>query len=158
MGKKILFYLAVAAVLFGGQFFINRGLVTGTPPTITQRTLQGDEVMPAIARGPAVIYFWAEWCGICGMMQGTLSTLLKDYPVITVAVRSGDDGDVADYLRERGLNWPVVNDEHGTIAERYGIKGVPALFFIDGEGNIALTSAGFSSEAGIRFRLWLSGL
>ncbi|WP_084191121.1 protein disulfide oxidoreductase [Methylomarinum vadi] len=157
MVKKILFYLAVAVLIFGGQFFLNRGLATGQPPAILQKTLGGREAMAAIEKGPAVIYFWAEWCGICNMMKGSMDEVLRDYPGITVAVRSGDDGAVTSYLRQHGLQWPVVNDTDGEIAGHYGVKGVPALFFIGGDGDIWLTSVGFSSELGIRFRLWLSG-
>lgn len=158
MLKKIVFYLAVAVLIFGGQFFINRGLATGQPPAILQKTLDGREAMTAIGKGPAVIYFWAEWCGICNMMKGSMDDVLRDYPGVTVAVRSGNGDEVRTYLQQHSLDWPVVNDADGEIAGLYGVKGVPALFFIGGDGDIWLTSVGFSSELGVRFRLWLSGL
>ncbi|WP_305906693.1 protein disulfide oxidoreductase [Methylomarinum sp. Ch1-1] len=156
--KKTLFYLFVIGVIFGGQFFVNRGLVSGRMPPIAEKTLAGRTAMPQTDAGPRMIYFWAEWCGICKMMQASVDSLLRDAPAVTVAVRSGNDAKVTAYLRERRLTWPVVNDNQGAIADRYGVKGVPALFFVDGDGDIMLTSVGYSSEWGMRLRLWLTGL
>lgn len=158
MVKKSLFYLFVAMVIFGGQFFINRGLVTGQPPPIEEKLLNGAEVTPNMVRRPAIIYFWAEWCGICNLMKDSLSSVLQEHAGVTIAVRSGDDDRVLAYLQQHGLDWPVVNDDTGEIAQRYGVKGVPALFYIGQDGSILMTSVGFSSEPGIRFRLWLSSL
>lgn len=157
MAKKVLFYTFVIVLIFGGQFFINKGLVTGTPPRIEAKTLKGLEALPRLAQGPGIIYFWADWCGICKMMQDTISSVLKEYPAVTIAVRSGDTAAVTSYLQQASLNWPVVNDRSGAIADRYGIRGVPAVFFINRQGSIVFASVGYTSEIGMRFRLWLAG-
>ena len=114
--------------------------------------------MPVIGQGPAIIYFWAQWCGICSMMQGAVSAVAADYPIITVALRSGADGEVKQYAQQKHLPWLVVNDPQGDIARIYGVKAVPALFFINPAGNIVFTSVGYTSEWGLRFRAWLAGL
>lgn len=158
MLKKLAFYMFAALFIFAGQFLVNRDLVSGTPPQITQTTLRGENAMQGIAKGPAVLYFWAEWCGICRSMQGTITGVIKDYPGLTIAIRSGDDAKLASYLRDQQLNWPVVNDQDGSIGQRYGIKGVPALFIINAAGDIVFTTVGFTSEWGLRLRLWLAGL
>ena len=158
MIKKSVFYIAVALLIFGGQFFFNRGLVTGTPPLITEKILMGNVALPPIAKGPSIIYFWAEWCGICNMMKDSVDSVLQEYPGMTVAVRSGNDGKVNSFMQQYQLNWHVVNDANGEIADRYGIKGVPVAFFLNKNGEIVFSSVGFSSELGLRFRLWLVGL
>ena len=158
MLTKTLFYLLVALLIFGGQFFINRNLVTGTPPKIEGKTLSGRAAMPLIAKGPAIIYFWAEWCGICNMMKGAVDSVLQEYTGITIAVRSGSHQKVTRFLQERQLNWTVVNDVDGTIAGRYRIRGVPVAFFLNKEGEIVFSAVGFTSEWGLRFRFWLVGL
>ncbi len=158
MAKKLGFYIFAALFIFAGQFLVNQDLVSGSPPAIVQTTLTGENAMQRISKGPAVLYFWAEWCGICRSMQGSVSNVLQDYPGLTVAVRSGDEGTLRNYLNDKQLNWPVVNDNSGSIGQRYGIKGVPAVFFINAGGDIVFTTVGFTSEWGMRFRLWLAGL
>ncbi|WKJ91563.1 protein disulfide oxidoreductase [Methylomonas montana] len=158
MLKKLAFYIFAALFIFAGQFLVNQDLVNGTPPAIVQTTLANENAMQRISKGPAVLYFWAEWCGICRSMQGTVSEVLRDYPGVTVAVRSGDDAKLESYLRDKQLQWPVINDQDGSIGQRYGIKGVPALFFINAAGDIVFTTVGFTSEWGLRARLWLAGL
>lgn len=156
--KQLAFYAAVAVALIGGQFLVTKNLVTGTPPPIVEKTVAGETVTDKIGTGPALIYFWADWCGICEAMQDSISAVLQDYPGVTVALRSGDEPEVRRYLDTHGLAWPSVSDEEGKIAARYGVMGVPAVFIVDKRGQIRFSSIGFSSETGIRMRLWWAGL
>jgi len=154
--KKIGFYTLVVIVVFAGQFLMNQGLKMGQPPIIKQQTITGQSAMQTISQGPAVIYFWAEWCGVCNMMQQPMTAVLQDYPIITVAVKSGDKHAVQAYLTEKSLNWPVINDPLGTIAQQYQATGVPSIFFLNQQGEIVLTATGYTSEIGLRLRLWLA--
>jgi thioredoxin-related protein len=52
----------------------------------------------------------------------------------------------------------VINDRYGDIAKNYGVKAVPAVFFTDASGNIVFNSSGYTSEWGLRIRLWLASL
>lgn len=156
--KKIVFYSLITILIFSGQFLLNHGLKTGSPPIIKQPTLSGQDAMLRLSKGPAIIYFWAEWCGICKMMQPVISKIVLDYPVITVAVKSGSKGKVQAYLEDESLSWAVVNDPLGAIAEKYQTRGVPSVFFLDRHGEITLTTTGYTSEIGLRLRLWLSDL
>ena len=105
---------------------------------------------------PALIYFWASWCGICRMMQTTLVDIAGDVPVITVAFQSGDRAAVSRYMSKNGFEVPTIVDEEGALGQSYGIRGVPALFFLDGTGNIRYASMGYTTWFGIRLRLWLA--
>lgn len=156
--KKYAFYLLAAAAIFAGQFLRTGDLVTGKPPAIAQSTLGGLQAAAVTGKGPAIIYFWAEWCGVCAMMRDAVSAVSADYPLLTVALRSGSDSDVGRYLQQKQLPWSVINDQQGRIAESYGVKAVPALFFTDRDGNIVFTSVGYTSEWGLRLRLRLAGL
>ncbi len=158
MLKKYGFYLLMAAAIFAGQFLRTGDLVTGKPPLIDRNTINGIPAMPYVGKGPAIIYFWAEWCGICAMMQSAVSAVSAEYPLLTVALRSGSDTAIPQYLQQKHLPWTVVNDPQGSIAGSFGVKAVPALFFINRDGNIVFTSVGYTSEWGLRLRLWLAGL
>ncbi len=152
---NIVFYTLVVVIFFSGQFLFNSGLKTGFPPQIKQQTVSGQTAEQVIGNTPGIIYFWAEWCGLCDMMQSAVSGFAEDYPVLTVAVKSGDQGRVSQYMQQHKLDWPVIADSAGDIAERYGVTGVPAVFFINRQGEIALAASGYTSEIGLRLRLWL---
>ncbi len=154
--KKIAFYSVVFIIIFSGQFLMNHGLKMGKPPIINQQTFSQQDAMQMISQGPAIIYFWAEWCGVCKMMQQPLSQITEDYPVLTVAVKSGDKNAVQNYLNEKSLIWEVVNDPAGNIANQYQARGVPSIFFLNKTGEIVLTTTGYTSEIGLRLRLWLA--
>ncbi len=64
---------------------------------------------------PVLVDFWAEWCGPCRMLGPTIDTVADEY---------------AGKAKVGKLN---VDQEMG-IAQRYGIRGIPALLiFKDGK-------------------------
>jgi thiol-disulfide isomerase/thioredoxin len=154
--KHAVLYGIVIIVLFSGQFLFNRGLVSGVPPQLPEQTIAGLPTESVIPKGGGIIYFWADWCGLCGMMQSSMTKVLQDTPGITVALNSGPTEQVNRYLASRNLNWPTVNDADGSVAKRYGIKGVPAILFLNKSGHIVFSSIGYSTEFGLRFRVWLA--
>jgi peroxiredoxin len=57
-------------------------------------------------------------------------------------------------MGEHGLEMAVLADEDGALARRYGVRGVPTLFVLDGAGRIRFTELGYTTEAGLRLGLW----
>jgi len=72
-------------------------------------------------------------------------------------MQSGDKQEVLDYIEKKTLQTPVVNDPSGQLSANYGIKGVPAVFILDKDGNIRYATSGYSPTWAIRARLWLAG-
>lgn len=154
--KKFALYLVFTLIVFAGQFLYSSQLVTGTPPAIQRATLNGQPALNSLQTGPGLIYFWAKWCGVCSLMQSNVSSIQQTYPLLSVALRSGEDTELKTYLNQQALSWPVVNDQDGEIAQHYGVFAVPAIFVTNKTGKIVFTSAGYSSEWGLRIRLWLA--
>jgi len=100
------------------------------------------------------VYFWATWCPICKLQEGSVDALRADWPVLTVAMQSGNASAVATFLRERGRDWPAAIDADGRIAARYGLHGVPAMVVVDGRGEIRSVMVGYTTGLGMRLRLW----
>lgn len=100
------------------------------------------------------LYFWAEWCPICKVQEGSVDRLRGDWPVLTVAMQSGDPPAVAKVLAERALPWTTAVDSDGQIAARYGLRGVPALVVIGPDGELRGVAVGYTTEIGMRLRLW----
>lgn len=49
------------------------------------------------------------------------------------------------FLQTGSWKLPVLADPGGTIANSYGIQGVPTTVFIDKDGNIASSKVGYST-------------
>ncbi len=156
--NRFLGWTAIIAFVLGIQFAVNRGLVSGEPPPFAGQTLEGQNFDLAQLRGqPAVIYFWASWCPICRGMQDAIKAVADGHPLISVAMQSGTRAEVSKYLREQDFQVPTLPDEEGEIAKRYGLRGVPAVFVLGPEGRIRYATTGYTSELGLRARLWLAG-
>lgn len=107
---------------------------------------------------PTVVYFWAQWCAICKLQQGAIQSIVQDYPVITVAMQSGNANQVGRYLQQQQLPWLAAVDEKGAISRLYGIQGVPSVLIIDAQGKIHSVTTGYSSSWALRWRLWRAQL
>lgn len=151
--------LVFVVLLLALEAFLTRDAVSGKAPYFTAETVQGTAFDLRQLRGePALIHFWATWCPVCELEQGTIDSLARDYPFISVAMQSGTSAEVVDYLKGQGVDYPVVNDPDGLMARRYGVSGVPASFILDANGEVRFVTRGYTSGLGLRLRLWLAGL
>ncbi|HIG64303.1 MAG TPA: protein disulfide oxidoreductase [Methyloprofundus sp.] len=140
------------------QAFMQRDIGSGAFPQLPAKAISGKNSASLIANKPAIIYFWASWCGICGSIQGTISEVLQDYSGVTVALRSGSHADIASYLQKNNLDWQVINDNDGALAQAFGINTVPAVFIVGPDGAIGFITLGYVTEVGLRLRLWWLGI
>jgi peroxiredoxin len=150
--------LVILVIYLAIKSFMQRDLVEGTVPSFEGKLLGGQSFNVQSYHGkPLLLHFWATWCSICKIEQSSIASISKDHKVITVAMSSGTDREVATFLKQQGLSFPVVNDENVAIAKRFGVQATPTSFIIDSNGNIKFTEVGFTTEWGLRARLWLAG-
>lgn len=150
-------FVVLGALIYGVHLWQTWSVPRGQAPVFHADSLGGEPLSPAAYRGqPVLVHFWATWCPICDFVDTSVESVSADYPVITVALQSGSRDQVARHLDDKGLSFPVVNDPSGAIADAYGVTGVPTSFVLDGEGGIRFVSVGYTSEVGLRARLWLA--
>jgi len=93
---------------------------------------------------PALINFFASWCGPCREEAPEVEALARSLRgrAALVGVDWSDDLDNArEFVHEHGWTFPVLRD-HGEVGDEYGITGLPATFVLDSKGMIVNTLRG----------------
>lgn len=126
-------------------------------PALVGTTLAGEGVdLAELSKDQAVVvYFWATWCSVCSFVSPTVDTLSEYYPVVTVALSSGEDLRVKKYLQHHGYNFDVVNDENYDLGNDWKVKVTPTILIVK-DGEVKWLTTGFTSLPGIWWRLMLS--
>jgi peroxiredoxin len=78
--------------------------------------------------------------------------------VITIAMQSGSADEIRQHLAERGLQLTTLSDPEGQLAQQWGVQAVPAAFVVLPNGAIFSKTRGYSTEPGLRARLWWAKL
>lgn len=107
---------------------------------------------------PVALHIWAEWCPYCKLEESSVTQVAADWPVLTIASRSGDAAQVARWLARRQLPWVAVVDPSGAVSAGYGLSVVPAWIVIDPAGHVSSVTTGYTTEWGMRARLWWASL
>jgi thiol-disulfide isomerase/thioredoxin len=105
---------------------------------------------------PILIHFWATWCPICKLEAPNIETISKDYEVITIAVQSGSNEEIQNYLDEHNLNFNVVNDDAGLYFKKFNGKAFPTTFIYDKNRKLKFSEVGYTSTIGLYSRMLLS--
>jgi peroxiredoxin len=157
--RRALRDIAIAVViLFAIRSYQQRRMPSGAAPELSGDDLHGQKLSLAAYRGkPVLLHFWATWCGVCKAEQHNIDAVARDLPVLSVATHSGSAADIAAYMKEHDIALPVIVDEEGALASRYGVHAFPASFVIDGNGTIRHVEVGYTTEIGLRARMWLAG-
>ena len=148
----------VVAVFFGLSAWNSRNAISGPAPAVEGVSLTGQPLSLAALGGEAtLVHFWATWCGVCSAEKGTIERLAGGRRIITVAEDSGTAAQLTAYMKREGLTFPVLIDD-GRLARAYGVSAYPTTFVVGKSGLIRFAEVGYSTELGLRARLWLAGL
>ncbi len=106
------------------------------------------------SNGSDLVYFWGSWCPVCKAESPNIDVLAKQYRVRSIAVRSGSQEEVHEYMRAHALDFDVVADPDAEIASRYGITVFPVTV-VCSQGRAVFADVGYTSTPGLYLRLWL---
>ncbi len=120
-------------------------------PNFILPTLTGEPINTVDYRGQTlVLSFWASWCPPCRAEMPELQALHQkrqatgDLVVLGVNFLSQDTIEAAaSFVDDFQLTLPVVAGmPDASVAQRYGVRGLPATFFIDRNGILRKTNLG----------------
>jgi len=150
--KIVLELLLILVLIVAVRAYQQRDVVTGAAIPLTGQLMDGSVINWNAYKGkPLLLHFWATWCPVCKIEEDSVQSISEDYNVLTVSSWSDD---TEAYMKAKGLSFKTLEDNDGVWAKHYGIKGVPASFIINSNGKIEFIETGYSSEIGLRLRLW----
>ena len=138
--------------------FVRRPVVPEEINKITLQDLQGNTFsLESLDHNKAtLLYFWGTWCGYCRYTSPAINSLAKEgYQVVSVALRSGNETDVNDYLRKNDYHFTTVNDPKGELAQQWQINVTPTIIILN-KGKMDLATTGWTSYWGLKVRLFFA--
>jgi len=132
-------------------------LDSDTLPDIKVTLIDGKEFDTSNHSGkPIMINFWGTWCPVCATEAGNIDSVSKEFIVLTIAVNSGSDESIRQWMREHDVEYPILNDTSGAWAKRFGISTYPTTLIYDSRGKLKFAETGYSTTIGLKSRMRLA--
>ncbi len=153
--KEILVALLIIFVVSNVMSYLRKpALESNLLPQIDVKLLDGSVFATKAMEGKAVIvHFWATWCPTCKLEAANIQSISEKYNVLTIAVQSGNSGEIKAYMKESGLDFSVLNDTEGVWAKKFKVEAFPTTFIYDGKGELRFTEVGYTTTAGLLARI-----
>lgn len=101
---------------------------------------------------PKALVFFATWCesyleksrpavsAACRRVRTRVDKLARTGNAHWIGIASGiwtSEDDLQDYKRSMQTSWPLALDKDGALFGKFGIRQIPSIVLIDGEGKIS---------------------
>jgi thiol-disulfide isomerase/thioredoxin len=115
-----------------------------------RRTLAS--VLSAEGGHPALVVFWASWCGPCAHEAPALERFAQSAAgrgrIVGVNWSDALSG-ARGFIKRYAWTFPNLRDAEGAVGYRYRITNLPTTFVISGQGRIRATLVGPQSVASL---------
>lgn len=129
-------------------------LSTGTlAPDFTLSGMERQQfsLKDALTRGPVLAVFFKISCPVCQFALPFLDRIYKTYgkqKLTIIGISQNDQKDTAAFIKQYGITFPVLLDDTSTypVSNAYGLTNVPSIFWIAQDGEIEISSVGWSRQ------------
>ncbi len=118
-------------------------------PSFSALTVDGKATtLEDLAGKPAVLVFWASWCGPCRAEMPHVNELVRDYGdrITVLGINMGEDPGTVSKMGA-AMDYPSLLDPTSTIASRYAVSSIPLVVVLDAEGRIHYRGNGLPRRA-----------
>jgi peroxiredoxin len=124
-----------------------------TAPDFTLPTMDGKQfsLREALARGPVLSAFFKISCPTCQYALPFLQRIYQAHGnknVTILGISQNEKKDTAAFIKQYGVTFPILlDDTHAyPVSNAYGLTHVPTIFWIAPDGEIEITSVGWSRK------------
>ena len=152
----------VAAVFVGATAYQTRNMLPAereAAPALRAVTVSGLTYDLGEAAGrPALVYFFAPWCRICGASADNLERLHRwweetDFEIVAVALDWSTAEEVRAYAERHELGMPVLL-ANMKVRQQWQVQAYPSYYVLDSQHRVARRDVGYSSQLGLWWRAW----
>lgn len=108
------------------------------PPRTTLESLRGE---------PALINFWASWCGPCRQEMPLLDSIYRKYKDMgfeLIGVNVEPDSKAANaWLKATPVTYPILYDPQSQVSQLYQVQAMPTTVIIDRTGTVRYLHRGY---------------
>ncbi|MDR7314029.1 MULTISPECIES: thiol-disulfide oxidoreductase ResA [Brevibacillus] len=121
-------------------------------PNFSLQQLNGPDMALGDLKGKGVVLnFWGTWCEPCKKELPALQQQydqFKDKGLVVVGVNIGESTvAVEPFVKQFGVNFPILLDSQSQITKLYRIGPIPTTFFISPDGDVEEIFIGQLNEA-----------
>lgn len=156
MKEILIFTLIITIMSIAIDLWRSREMPLTNMPSLSMSTLEGDwvDIKKMSHDKPVLLYFWATWCPICNFVSPSVNWLSESHQVISVAITSGDDKLLGQFMAYKKYDFPVINDATGSLGQAWGVAATPSIVIVK-NGEISSVTTGFTTPMGMWLRLYL---
>ena len=122
-----------------------------TAPDFSLPAMNGSKfsLREALSRGPVLAAFFKISCPVCQFAVPVLERVYRaqgNKNVTIVGISQNEAKDTAAFAQEYGVTFPILLDDTTAfpVSNAYGLTNVPTIFWIGQDGEIDLSSVGWS--------------
>lgn len=156
--KEIVVFVVVMTLLANALSLYRSMDLNKEPLGDLHVTLIGGSVYKPNDQKPILVHIWATWCPTCKLEAANIERISKHYEVLSIAVKSGSNQELLEYMKTNDFSFRVLNDSDGYYANKFAIAAYPSTLIYGKDKEISFSEVGYTSTLGLWIRMWWASL